>query len=144
MPLGSETGVEKPSLAYREEILWAAGFFEGEGTVALRSVMVAQVDLWPLERLLNTFGGSIGTKPREGKGKRQPCWQWFICGEQGRLFVELIYPHLSPRRRKQIDDKFITHEKRVRMRASIKEAYKELTKLRGRNEDGRFNHATVS
>lgn len=132
-------------LPVREEVIWAAGFFEGEGSVAQRSLLAGQVNRWPLERLVQSFGGKIGDKPRPGRDEnQQPCWQWAICGEQARMFAALIYPHLSPRRQQQIDDKFITEEKRVRRKQSQKKVYRELTLLRGRNENGQFNHAPIS
>lgn len=129
----------------REEVLWAAGFFEGEGSVSKRSVTAVQVDPWPLLRLIQTFGGSLGNKPRDGDEKnKRPCYQWHVCGAQGRMFVALILPHLSPRRRAQIETKFITEDKRQRNRASLHLVRKELVDMRGRDENGRFDSAQIS
>lgn len=124
--------------ATRDEILWAAGFFEGEGSVGGRHVLVSQVNRWPLERLMAIFGGNIGQNPQKGRVTQQPCWQWAICGDQGRMFVELIYPHLSPKRQRQIDEKFVTEEKRQRRRQSHKAIKAGLIVYRQRDEKGRL------
>lgn len=129
----------------KEEVLWAAGFYEGEGSVATRSAIVSQVNKWPLERLLLTFGGHIGQRPSSrSRPNSQPIWQWHICGEQGRLFIELIYPHLSPRRREQIDKIFITEEKRKRIRSSVRKTMALVSSFRERSPDGRYNNAKIS
>lgn len=99
-----------PEISYAE-VMWAAGFFEGEGHIGQRSVGVSQVNLWPLERLKKHFGGSIGKEKRENRREARPLYQWNVCGAQGRDFADAIYPHLSPRRQGQIDDKFITWPK---------------------------------
>lgn len=107
-----------------QDVAWAAGFFEGEGSIGKRAVLAHQVNRWPLEKLERTFGGTIGAKPRSGRdNNQQPCWHWSIGGEQARLFVRLIYPYLSPRRQEQIDSIFITDEKRQRRRSSISSAF---------------------
>lgn len=93
------------------EVMWAVGFFEGEGHIGKRSLGASQVNLWPLERLRRFFGGSIGQEKRDARYNGQALYQWNICGEQGRDFADIIYPHLSPRRQAQIDEKFLTWTK---------------------------------
>lgn len=102
------------------EVMWAAGFWEGEGCVGPRAACASQVDLWPLERLVAAFGGRISLdRKATRRPNERPCHQWWVCGEQGRAFVAAIYPHLSPRRKAQIDKTFITEEKRQRNRGSL-------------------------
>jgi hypothetical protein len=125
------------------DIVWAAGFWEGEGSISLRFVTASQVNKWPLERLLLMFGGTISVRASSRINQRN-CYQWFVCGQDARNFVALIYPYLSPRRQQQINEKFITEEKRVRIRASVKQTMTSVNALRQRNSDGTFNHAKVS
>ncbi len=119
-------------------IAWAAGIFEGEGAISMRAVHVNQKDPWLLHRLQENFGGTVGCKR-----KKDGCWQWWVCGQNGRDFVKAILPYLSPRRLAQIDAIFINDEKRSRMRDSVKEAARLHSRLRGR-DFGRFNHAKIS
>lgn len=93
------------------EVLWAAGFFEGEGGIGEKAVAVSQVNIWPLEKLQGTFGGSINQRKLKEGERRQPIYQWWICGPDGRDFIAAIYPFLSPRRQAQIDEKFMTWAK---------------------------------
>lgn len=95
------------------DIAWAAGIYEGEGSVAHTGraveVRVSQKDGWLLERLLMLFGGSI--HPHNARGGyihgRQVMGtgshQWMLGGGRGRAFLSAIYPWLSPRRKAQID-----------------------------------------
>lgn len=84
------------------ETAWAAGFWEGEGSVGKRHFQASQKTRWPLERLMASFGGRLSKDKRE-----DGCWQWFVCGEQGRAFGMAIMRHLSPRRIEQINRKFL-------------------------------------
>jgi hypothetical protein len=124
-------------LDYKVAVAWAAGFFEGEGSVAIRSLGVNQVNREPLERLKKLFGGQVNLG-YPAKGNRKACYAWWICGEEARMFVEAIWPFLSIRRQRQIDNKFITAEKRIRHRESIRTACVERTKLRVRDRNGRL------
>jgi hypothetical protein len=102
------------SLFPETEVMWAAGFFEGEGSVGKGHLHVHQVNLWPLTRLMKTFGGTLVRKPRRPANPRQqPIYQWVISGPRGRNFVAAIYPHLSPKRQAQIDRWFVTWDKFV-------------------------------
>jgi len=77
----------------REEIAWAAGFFEGEGTIMLvrnkcaGSVAVGQKFRGPLDRLQSLFGGSV--IPVQ-KGHH---WQWSLYDPVE--FLEAILPHIT-------------------------------------------------
>lgn len=86
------------------DLYWAAGIFEGEGTVAVSrkprwctfAVSVSQKDPWILYKFQNLFGGSVRTR-----GKKHPIWQWSAAGARGRGFLMTMYKLLSPRRRVQ-------------------------------------------
>jgi hypothetical protein len=89
------------------DIAWAAGFYEGEGNCRLagktkRGFMasVVQKDPEALYRLRDWFGGKVHVRssdPLYGN------YVWDICGDHGRIFMALIYEHMSGRRKKQID-----------------------------------------
>lgn len=99
------------------EVLWIAGFYEGEGSCRVSHAQIAQTTLWPLERCRNTFGGAIYQRQYPNNPKHSQRWDWVIGGKEARDFIAAIYPHLSPRRQAQIDAKFMTWEKyRLRRR----------------------------
>lgn len=86
------------------DIAWAAGIFEGEGTVRLcgrgkRSLAasVPQKEAEFLYVLRDFFGGSVNC-PTAGS----PCYKWDICGDRARLFIAQIYGHLYSRRKSQV------------------------------------------
>jgi hypothetical protein len=85
------------------DIAWAAGIWEGEGSMAADSrtratVVVTQKDPEILYRLRDWFGGTVHPK------KTETCHVWQACGDRGRYFIALIYPLLSTRRRVQVDN----------------------------------------
>lgn len=94
------------------QIAYAAGLFEGEGTVWVRQgtltmsraagMAVGMTDLDPLERMLDTFGGKI-YGPFVKKGCK-PIYHWRLDGWDA---VERIYAvigdYLSVRRRAQFE-----------------------------------------
>ena len=93
------------------EIYWAAGFVEGEGSFSSAapgkqgnsaSVRVGQTQLQPLERLRALWGGSIyRMKPNIGL-RRRPLWQWAISGRTAAGVAMLLYVLMSPARQVQI------------------------------------------
>lgn len=96
--------VESPSLA---TIGWAAGLFEGEGTVRQYKnptrdgyrafcIVITQKDPWILYRLRDYFGGAV-----DGTTSKRVCYNWRVHGPRARGFAYTIFPFLSPRRRRQ-------------------------------------------
>ncbi len=105
MRRGRKLGYLKPSLAPTEtvtnrEILWAAGFFEGDGCAYRHrdgaTASIGQKTRWPLEFMQRYFGG--GVTPHGTPGNLQ----WRLTGARARGFLQTIYELVSPRRRKQI------------------------------------------
>ena len=90
----------------RENIAWAAGIFEGEGSFAhsgLRRIRatVSQKDEWILLRLQQFFGGAIALVHRnDGKPNY---FTWTVTGSSARWFIASIESWLSPRRRAQLE-----------------------------------------
>jgi len=87
-------------------ILWAAGFYEGEGTVTKGTVKISQVNKWPLELMEQTFKGTIFSPSKEPF-----IYIWLVAGPNGRNFIDLIYPYLSPKRQEQINTIFLSTTK---------------------------------
>lgn len=91
------------------DIAWAAGIYEGEGSVAFygrkepgRSrIIVVQKDPWILYRLQSLFGGSV-----DGPYKSRNVQMWRITGPRAAGFAMTIFSFLSPRRRQQLKEKF--------------------------------------
>jgi hypothetical protein len=103
----------------QEDILFFAGFYEGEGSVtcakanAAFKVTVCQKDPEMLYRMRDLWGGSIRFISKRGTGPSDaftgyeswsnPLYRWNVCGDRGRMFLKVIYPYLSNRRKAQID-----------------------------------------
>ena len=87
-------------------IAWAAGVYEGEGSISGSKITpgslhlrVAQKDPWLLERLHEIFGGTFVPLRKRGWGVVA---YWELSGRRCRGFVRRIWPYLSPRRKEQI------------------------------------------
>lgn len=103
-----------------EQIAWAAGLIEGEGSIqsAVRSrrgsngepllyvrIRVVMTDRDVLERLASIFGGTAVVEYRnlQGLGTKQ-LYRWEIGTRAAVTEVcDLIYPWMGSRRREQID-----------------------------------------
>lgn len=101
------------------DIAWAAGIYEGEGSVAKRKnhpallVSVPQKERWILDRLARLFGGSVFVhrfaESREGpsKGVIRKAYRWFVNGPRAMAFMLTIYSFLSPRRKLQFQSAYL-------------------------------------
>jgi len=91
---------------------WAAGFWEGEGSVTIarrlskRSrhgfayrlrVRVSQTKVKPLQLLQGYWGGSLSSRKRFGR--TQETYDWAISCRLGAKFLNDIYPYLKFRHR---------------------------------------------
>lgn len=87
------------------ERAWAAGFFEGEGSVwiaarrqdrmlAALHVEISQVDRSPLDWLFDRFGGNVPKGMRHRGGRGRPYWRWRIRASRAALFLRDIEPFL--------------------------------------------------
>ncbi len=78
------------------DVAWAAGFFDGEGSVSLNRtgpegylyllVMVSNKDTRGLAKLHNMFGGVL--HPNDSRG----CHRWSIRSRQAETFLQTIAP----------------------------------------------------
>ena len=86
------------------EIYWAAGVYEGEGSGRLHGrsfATISQKDRWLLDKIKDLFGGVIKYRERAGASKK-PIFQWSITGSRSRGFLLTILVLLSPKRQFQI------------------------------------------
>lgn len=87
--------------AMRDDIIWAAGIYEGEGHAAALGrypcavVTIPQKGRWLPARLRSLFGGSVSPEQKSG------IFIWTICGARARGFLMSVYGLLSPRRQEQ-------------------------------------------
>lgn len=84
-----------------DDAAYAAGLFEGEGSVGSATgwtVRVGMTDREPLDRMAAIFGGRV-TGPYRQRGNRKPSWAWSIHGyDTVAAFFDLVAGRLSPRR----------------------------------------------
>jgi hypothetical protein len=103
-----------------DEIAWAAGYYEGEGSCHQRYgyfrtskgelrrrrspqyvLQIGSTDKEPLDRFRKAFGFGTVTGPYQD-GVWQPHWKYAISGfEKVQAVLAAIWPWLSPRRQKQ-------------------------------------------
>ncbi len=100
-----------------EDVVWAAGFLEGEGTFIVAyspRVQAAQASLPPLEKIKTLFGGTIAKKKRY-KGTHTQAYVWTISGDGAVILMKLIYPYMSSRRQAQIESAIRRDQRKSRM-----------------------------
>ena len=94
------------------EVAWAAGFFEGEGTITQSGgrlvVRLNNTDSEPVYRFARIvqFGEIYGPyhyEQRDGS-KRKPFWVWLAEEYDALEVLELLWPWLSARRHGQAMD----------------------------------------
>lgn len=97
------TRTQSPTLV---DLAWAAGVWEGEGSVIFSGgqfrVEVAQKDRWILDRLRAWFGGNVYVRKEHYQGGRYILHKWYLTGARARGFAYTIFTWLSPRRRAQV------------------------------------------
>jgi hypothetical protein len=84
-------------MADTNENIYFAGFFDGEGSVAIYSrkyvVSLTNTDIRPLRRAQELWGGAIALQKRGGKQVGvQDIHRWQIYGHGSRSFLEAIQP----------------------------------------------------
>ncbi len=85
------------------DLVWAAGFLEGEGSFNGSNVTAVQVQLEPLERLQKYFGGNIRLAPNSNlQPNQKPYSRWSINGQKARWLMSILYGLMSPKRQEQI------------------------------------------
>jgi len=96
----------------REELIWLAGFYEGEGSVTLTNLKhrtqylfsITSCDKDVLERVKNIigYGNFMGPYKRENRNNK-PYWQYQIGKKEHVLaLLWVIYPWLGERRKAKV------------------------------------------
>jgi len=119
----------KPDL----EIAWAAGFYEGEGSISACGghhliLSLGQVDIEPLGRFATAMpsGAISGPKKQNSALSRKPFYQFQANGEGALNCIRAMWPNLSTRRREQALRAFVRWMFRtVGYRAPRKTAWEE-------------------
>ena len=100
------------SLGYRDRILRAAGFLDGDGCFrytplkhreavsGTHTIEATQKEREPLDELALLFGGAIKLFPNRKTGKSY--YQWYIHGPNARGVMMMLYPFMTSRRKGQI------------------------------------------
>lgn len=89
--------------ADRRFFAWAAGFFDGEGCIAIVKprgtyqirAMVNQVDPRPLELLRSRFGGGLHKRERGPDSPSRDIYAWQISCQKAEAFLRAIRPYLT-------------------------------------------------
>lgn len=98
-------------MASPEEIAWAAGFFEGEGTITVSgNRLVARVSNTDDEVLkhyadvmaIGTVYGPYGTYP--SGHRKKPLWVWAAQSYDALDAIALMWPWLGTRRRRRAEE----------------------------------------
>lgn len=101
------------SLGYRDKVLRAAGFMEGEGSFSWKGnpvrgnrsktgthwIAAGQYSIEPLEQLKELFGGTICKRTRPAGFH-----VWTVTGANARGAMMMLYPFLSSRRKAKIKE----------------------------------------
>jgi hypothetical protein len=87
--------------ALREEslLLWAAGFFDGEGSVMFINgkphvISVVNTNLESLKRFKNAVGGVGSIKPQKTPPQNKPVWRWTAHGISAEQALLKLLPSL--------------------------------------------------
>lgn len=88
------------------DVAYAAGFFDGEGTVSIgripsgfrAQVVVNNTDLFPLEWLRERWGGKVYKFRPPGVGFRRQSWQWVLPERRIVGFLSDVLPYLKIKR----------------------------------------------
>lgn len=84
-------------------IIWAAGFFDGEGHIRMvhrkswsMALTIPQCETSSLERLQGLFGGNVYKDTYVDKfPNRRPIWKWYIGGERAKIALKEMLPYLT-------------------------------------------------
>jgi len=106
-------GIEYPS---ESEIAWAAGLFEGEGSVILTKwgrikLQMKLTDQDVLEHFRHIMGGVINGPYQynvPGKPPRKRFWLWSVTGPKANDACILLEPWLGKRRRERMEQLRLT------------------------------------
>ena len=89
------------------DIAWASGFVERDGHIGRNltalELSVQQKQKWPVLQLQKLFGDSLGKIKKQGYYRTGTHWCWRVSGKRAGRCARVIYPYLSPLKKKQVD-----------------------------------------
>ena len=104
MPRGPRGDAREGHLCYplymatREELAWAAGLFDGEGSINATSSIVVQLGMTDVESV-HRFAGIVGVGRigpwRMTQKSTKPLRVWQACGSNAAKVIEMLEPWLS-------------------------------------------------
>lgn len=100
----------------KEFIAWAAGFFDGEGSIQIITsypkkngkaypnnslrLSLGQTDLYPLELFRENFGGAISARRPHTNPKYKKVWEWYSGGsKKSSEILTILLPYLIVKKR---------------------------------------------
>lgn len=129
-------------------IPWAAGLFEGEGTIAIKKygirIAIAMTDLDVLQSFKDNFGGSlIEEKKRQSHHKQ--CWKWYLTTNESTYnFLKKIMPYLHERRANKAKEAISKYEFDLKKSLLKRAQVKELRHLAESLNDGILTHKEIA
>jgi hypothetical protein len=91
------------------ELIWAAGLFEGEGTVSINKAhkkhrgtlrcMVGSTDIEIVKFFLARWGGHWHEV--KASGNKQTAWKWSVAATKAEKFLRKIFPYIYTKRVKE-------------------------------------------
>lgn len=106
--MGQVFHVNHDHLSDKEQLAWAAGIFEGEGTVTKGRdrpgwwLAVRMTDEDIIRQLAVVLGGMVYGPYDPDDGVRKPVWVWKVGGPGAERVARLLYPYLGERRQAAI------------------------------------------
>lgn len=107
-----------------QKIAWAAGLFEGEGTIVISKektkakagnidLALSSVDKDVIDRFYSYMGCGAVYGPYQYGTNRQPFYRWMAYNSQAILVLKLFIPWFCTRRSKRAKEAIIAHQKRL-------------------------------
>lgn len=113
----------------RSDIAWAAGIFEGEGTLFLTSqtnspcAALRMTDEDVVRRFAEIIRRGRVTEVIDPRPQCKPLWSWRLgTKDDVGVLIKLFYPYLGQRRRAKADEVLLVCQRPKKKRASVSDA----------------------
>jgi hypothetical protein len=108
------------------DIAWAAGLFEGEGTLFLTGqtgspcAALSMTDEDVVRRFAGVVGSGRVSKVIDPRPRHKPLWTWRLgTKEDIGALIELFHPYLGERRRAKADEVLVVCQQPKKKRAPV-------------------------
>jgi len=89
----------------RSDLAWAAGLFDGEGTVRCkgryRIVALSMTDESCVRRFAEAVGAGTVSGP-DIRPNRKPMWLWWACSANAVVVADVLLPYVDERNRQRL------------------------------------------